>query len=219
MTQNVNNVYAAKPIAGGAVWSAPYGTPVPTDAITPLSDEFKSLGYISEDGITETPETKSEPKKAYGGDEVLNTQTEHSMKYKFKPIEINTVALAEIYGEDNVGLDETGNLVIRVNSQEHAPRVYVLEQLLSRNRVERTVIPNGKVTEVGERLYKDGEPLGNELTVTAMPGFDDGDKAKKYLATIADTEEEPEDDLNADAGTDEGAGDESGAGTDEGAEA
>lgn len=183
MTQNASNVHAAKPVAGGAVWSAPYGTVVPTDATTPLGDAFKSLGYISSDGITETPETSSEAVKAYGGDEVLNVQTEHALKYKFKPIEINQHTLAEVYCDENVTVDESGSIVVKVNSKEHKPRVYVMEQLLTNNKVERTVIENGKVTEVGERLYKDGEPIGNEITVSAFPGAD-GDKAKKYYATV-----------------------------------
>ena len=179
--QNANNVNAAKPIAGGAVWSAPYGTPVPTDATTPLNDAFKSLGYISDDGITEAIETSSESKKAYGGDEVLNVQTEHAVKYKFKPIEINQYTLAEVYCEENVTVDDQGNLVVKINSKEHKPRVYVLEQILTHGKIERTVIPNGKVIEVGERQYKDGEPIGNEITVASLPG-EDGDKAKKYYA-------------------------------------
>lgn len=183
MTQTVKNVHAAKPVAGGAVWSAPYGTTVPTDATTALDEAFKSLGYISDDGITETPETSSESVKAYGGDEVLNVQTEHTLKYKFKPIEINQYTLAEVYCEENVTVGDSGNLVVKVNSKEHQPRVYVLEQILTNNRIERTVIENGKVTEVGERLYKDGEPIGNEITISALPGAD-GDKAKKYYATV-----------------------------------
>lgn len=187
MTQNVQNVHAAKPIAGGAVWSAPYGTTAPTDATTPLDAAFKSLGYISDDGIKETPGTSSESKKAYGGDEVLNVQTEHTLKYTFKPIEINQPTLAEVYCDDNVTVDSSGNIVVKVNSKEHPPRVYVLEQLLTNNRVERTVIENGKVTEVGERLYKDGEPIGNEITVSALPDKN-GDKAKKYYATIEEAD-------------------------------
>lgn len=187
MTQNIDNVHAAKPIAAGAVWSAPYGTPLPEDGTTPLNEAFKSLGYISEDGIKETPETSSESKKAYGGDEVLNSQTEHSLKYTFKPIEQNQYALAEIYCDENVTVNDSGELTIKVNSKEHSKRSYVLEQLLSDNKIERTVIPAGKVTSVGEREYKDGEPLGNELTVSAFSyAAWDGDKARKYLAEVAE---------------------------------
>ena len=49
---DAKNVTAAKPKVGGAVWRAPLGTTLPTDAKTALDKAFKSLGYISGDGLT-----------------------------------------------------------------------------------------------------------------------------------------------------------------------
>ena len=43
---DAKNVTAAKPKVGGAVWRAPLGTALPTDAKTELDAAFKSLGYI-----------------------------------------------------------------------------------------------------------------------------------------------------------------------------
>lgn len=50
MTQ-VENVTTAKPKIDGAIYSAPKGTALPTDAKTTLNVAFKPLGYISEDGL------------------------------------------------------------------------------------------------------------------------------------------------------------------------
>lgn len=48
---SVENVTAAKPKIGGSVHVVALGTALPEDAVSELSTEFNSLGYISEDGV------------------------------------------------------------------------------------------------------------------------------------------------------------------------
>ena len=59
--QDARNVTQASLKVGGAVYYAPIGTILPTDATTELDPAFKSLGYISEDGLTNTnsPEVRN----------------------------------------------------------------------------------------------------------------------------------------------------------------
>lgn len=183
MAQNAENVHIPKPKVGGSVYSADRGTKVPTDASTALQEGFNSLGYIHEDGITEAINGDTEGFKAFGGDEVAVVRTDHEVTYAFHPIETNKHALAERYGQDNVTVDGKGNIAVLVNSKQSAARSYVFEVLLSETMVERTVVPRGKVVEVGEMKYSGSEPLGSEIKIKALPD-EQGNKAYKYYAEI-----------------------------------
>lgn len=182
MGNESKNVSVGKPLATGAIFVAPSGTAVPTDAIASLATAFKCVGYISEDGVTNAIKTETEPIKAWGGDSVLNTQTSHEETFAFKMIEANEVSLEQAYGKGNVTKDDvTGNLTIIHNSKEKSIYVYVIETILSDSKIKRVVIPSGKVIELGDVVYKDNEAIGYEVTVSAAPDSN-GNTAYEYLA-------------------------------------
>ena len=60
-----------KPKTTGAIWVAPVGSTLPTDATTALDAAFKCLGYASEDGVTNANSPDTDTVKAWGGDTVL----------------------------------------------------------------------------------------------------------------------------------------------------
>ena len=167
---NAQNVTTAKPKVGGAIWSAPSGTTLPTNAITELDAAFKSLGYISEDGLINANTPESENIKAWGGDTVANVQTSKEDTFSFTLIEATNVnVLKEIYGDDNVsGTLETG-ISIKANNKELEEHVLVVDMVLKGEILKRVVIPSGKVSEVGEISYVDNEAVGYETTVQAIP--------------------------------------------------
>ncbi|MGT2753255.1 phage tail tube protein [Streptococcus porcinus] len=169
MATDSTKVVAGKPKAGGAIWSAPAGTTLPKDANTELDPAFKSLGYVSDDGLTNETTTDTEEIKAWGGDTVLTAQTGTSDTFTYKLIEsLNVEVLKEVYGDKNVtGTLETG-ISISVNSKEKIDHVLVIEMEV-RGQLKRIVIPVAKIKEMAEIKYVDGEPVGYELTVQALP--------------------------------------------------
>lgn len=181
---NAQNVSVGKPMADGAVFVAPIGTAVPTDATTALADAFLNIGFISEDGVTNSIETETEEIKAWGGDIVLEPQTSRKETFAYTMIETNEVSMRQAFGEDNVTVAEDGAITVVHNGKEKSEYVYVIEVLMTGNRVKRQVIPRGKVTEIGEIVYVDNEAIGYETTISALID-ESGNTAYEYIAAIA----------------------------------
>lgn len=171
---NVQNVSTGKPKTGGAIYVAPVNTTLPTDATTTLNEAFKALGYVSEDGLTNDNSPESETIKAWGGDTVLVMQTSKADTFGFTLIEVlNEDVLKFIYGDGNVsGSLETG-FTVKANAKEAGAKAVVIEMILRDGALKRIVIPQGKVSEVGTITYSDGDAVGYETTLEAMPDADE----------------------------------------------
>lgn len=168
-----NNVTAAKPKVGGAIYVAPAGTTLPTDASSELATAFEKLGYISEDGLSNSQTINSSTVKSWGGDTVLSISSGREETFGYTLLEAMDVeVLKHVYGEDNVtGTLETG-ITVKVNSDEMPEQVVVIEMILKNGALKRIVIPSARVTAIGEIKYSDTAALGYQVTLTAYSDSD-----------------------------------------------
>lgn len=182
MSASVNsaNVTAGKPKITGAVYRAPLGTTLPTDATADLAEAFKNMGYGSEDGLVNNNTPESENIKAWGGDTVLTIQSGKDDTFAITLIEAtNTDVLKAVYGSDNVSGDLDEGIVIKANAKEQESASWVIDMIL-KNGIKRIVIPEAKITELGEITYADSSAVGYAITLTAVPD-DAGNTHYEYI--------------------------------------
>ena len=171
MPNEVKNVSAGKPKVGGAAFIAPADTTLPTNAKDELDKAFKSLGYISEDGVVNNNSPEHEEIKAWGGDIVLTPHTGKPDTFTFKLIEsLNPEVLKAVYGSSNVnGESAAAGISVKANSKEQPAQAWVIDMVLRGDIPKRVVIPSGSITEVAEITYVDSEAIGYEITINAEP--------------------------------------------------
>ena len=183
MANDSTLVSFGKPKVGGAIYRAPLGSTLPTDATTALDPAFKCLGYVSEDGLTNSNTASSEEFKAWGGDIVATSQTEKPDNFKFKLIEIlNVDVLKAVYGDENVSGTLSAGITVKANSSEPEAAAWVYDTVLTNGAVKRIVAPNAKLQTLADIVYRDNELAGYDMTLLAMPhNAWDGDTHREYI--------------------------------------
>lgn len=175
-----NTASVGKPKAvSGAVFVAPKGTAVPTDATTALNEAFKSVGYISEDGVTNTISKSSETINSWGKLPVLTVLSEQTDEFKFTMISPrNEEALKLVFGASNVTVDD-GAISVKVNAAEPDEVAVVIEMIVA-GKAKRIIVPRGKLTDLGDIVYSDTEAIGYEVTVSALADDNDNQHYEEY---------------------------------------
>lgn len=178
---DVKNVTSAQPDIAGAIYRAPLGTAVPNNAYSDLDPAFKNLGYVSDDGLTNSNSPETETKKAWGGATILTSQTGRPDTLKYKLVEaLNVEVLKSVYGDNSVtGVLDTG-ITVDANNKQLSGACYVVDMVLKDDSLKRIVIPNATLTSLGDVVYKDGEIVGYEVTLTALPD-ENGSTHKEYI--------------------------------------
>lgn len=179
------NVSFGKFKVGGYAYAAPVGTALPTDSESELDSAFQLIGYLSEDGITNTTDTDTAEVKDANGTTVMKVVSSYSESYQFVLIEFLRKAAAQMrYGNDAVtGKDKS--MVIKHQMPDDTPVSLVFEIVATGNVKDRVVIGSATRSEFGDRQMHSSDVLGYDLTVNAND-MGDGVTSIEYIGIPKD---------------------------------
>lgn len=181
MGKNIEEVYVA---VDGIVATGVFGEAVaPTNATSDLNDSWVDLGYVNEDGVTETTEQSSTVLRAWQNAKKVRTLIEEgSVRYQFRLIQTNRDTVAFYYGGD---VEADGSIVI--NPAKDRPVIAFALDVIDGDDVIRSYAPEAQVVEVGDQVYSNGEPIGYEVTVECSYNETLGGAVKKWYSELAES--------------------------------
>ena len=170
MANTALNVSTGKPNIADGVYRAPLGTALPTDASTSLAGTYTSLGYIAQGGVTHGFNIDTGEYRAWGGELVLSYLNSKTHTFAFGMIEVlNKTTYETIYGTSNVsGALNTGISVTSKGGGDMTEYVYVFELAMRDGALKRIVVPDGKISAIGDVTYSDDTAVSYPVTITAQ---------------------------------------------------
>jgi hypothetical protein len=157
----------------GGIYFAEDPADLPTGVGDTLAGDFDEVGYVSEDGITETIEESRNRIRAWqNNDTVREVQTEHDYLLSFTALETNDVTLALYYGNHTAGVSE-----IRGGQNVRGSWVFDIHD---GDELVTIVVPDGEITNRDAINRRNGEATQYGMQVTCYP---DEDGVKAYVYT------------------------------------
>lgn len=151
----------------GALSVAPIGTTAPTGTASVLATHV-DLGYIGEDGVTETQPGAGDVNRIKAWQDgatvrTIRTPSEDLPTWSFVLLETKKEVI-ELYYKTTVTQTVTeGHYDINADATD-AGHDFVLD-VVDGAELERVHIPRGFVSEVGDKVYANGEAIGYEVTI------------------------------------------------------
>jgi hypothetical protein len=178
MPKSVNEVRVG---VDGVVAIGAFGSVAPTSALSTLDAAYADYGYVSEDGVTESTSVTSEQIRAWQKAKVVRTSiTEATTTWQFVLIQTSAANLALYYGGTVAG---DGSIV--VDPAANRPLLAFVLDVIDGTKVIRKYAPEAQITEIGDQVFANGEPIGYEVTVTANYNEALGGAFKQWDSSIA----------------------------------
>lgn len=179
MGKDIEEVYVA---VDGIVAVGVFGAAVaPTSATSELDVSWTDLGYVSEDGVTETTEQSTTVLRAWQKAKKVRTLIEEgSVRYQLRLIQTNADTVAMYYG----GMVEADGSIV-IDPTVERPFIAFDIDVIDGDDIIRAYAPEAQVIEVGDQVYASGEAIGYEVTVECSYNEDLGGSVKKWYSALA----------------------------------
>jgi hypothetical protein len=153
----------------GELSVAPVGTAAPTTSTSSLNASFIGMGYVSEDGVTESYDETIEDIIAWQNATIVRSATTQSKATLQMTLIESKGKVAELFHKTStVAVVSAGQWKMDVKAPSADPRAFVLDVIDGSKHI-RIYVANGEVTERGEIVYANGEPIGYDITITCYP--------------------------------------------------
>lgn len=160
------SIWAATiPADGAAVYAAPLGTPLPASATASLNAAFVDLGWVGEDGVSNSISRETTKHRAWGGEVVKVTQDNYTETLKLTLLESSAEVLAVVYGADNVTTGPDYQSITVEHSRLMLERQSFVVDFIDGDRAGRIVVREGQVTELGDVMYVHKDLTKYEITI------------------------------------------------------
>ena len=175
MSVNASNVLTGAPdqLTTGAILSAPLGTILPESPRDEPDDAFRSSGFISENGLTLTPERSTVGIKDWSGATVRQILEEFNGTLAWEHLETNEESLKNYFGDDNVEVTpataSTGKQITAALGAHELPRKSYLFRIKDGNARILIKVPDGQVTEQGEVAFTKSGAILWPVTLATYP--------------------------------------------------
>lgn len=192
-TMNAAEVTLGSALATGAIYVAPKGSTLPTDATTTLDAAFTLLGFTSDAGVQLNESRSTNGINAWEGrTQVYNTVTEYYEQLVFTPIQCNADVLAATWGDDNVAVGNDGTITAKHSGANIEPVCIVIE-MVPRDGFVRRLCGTYQLTERGGATYDGTQVDGRQLTFNSIAD-EDGVTTYEYVAVTEDEDEDEDED-------------------------
>lgn len=173
----------------GAIKRAPLGTAIPTLASikksgVTINSAFAGDEYVSEDGLTLSPNMSTADVKDWSGATVRKLLDSFDGQLSWTMISTNKNALGIAFGDANVtfvtaSTDHGGQTMAALGAYLPEEQAWVF---LMKDGDARVVIavPDGQITNVGEVSFKSNEAIAWPVTLSCYP---DSDGKSIYIMT------------------------------------